>query len=160
MKEGIHPDFHPEAKVICACGNSWTVGSTVPVIRTDVCSKCHPFFTGEQRIVDSGGQVDRFLKKLRRREQKMEEIESLRAQRTSPELPITELEGLSTRIKKVLLDASIQTVGDILTRLETGGDEAMMNIKGFGLKSLATLKKLLRSQDFVLPGDAMPTTAE
>jgi large subunit ribosomal protein L31 len=153
MKEGIHPEFHPEAKVTCACGNSWTVGSTVPVIRTDVCSKCHPFFTGEQRIVDSGGQVDRFLKKLRRREKKMEEIERRKAEKTSPELPITELD-LGTRVEKVLLEASIETVGDVLTRLEAGGDEALMNIKGFGLKSLATLKKRLRSQDFVLPGDA------
>ena len=57
MKEKIHPEFYPDAQVVCACGNSWTVGSTVPVIRTDICSKCHPFFTGEQRIVDSGGQV-------------------------------------------------------------------------------------------------------
>jgi len=152
MKEDIHPDFHPEAEVVCACGNSWTVGSTVPVIRTDVCSKCHPFFTGEQRIVDSGGQVDRFLKKLRRREKKMEEIERLKAERTSPELPITELD-LSTRVEKVLLEADIETVGDVLTRLEAGGDEALMNVKGFGLKSLATLKKRLRSQDFILPGD-------
>ncbi len=154
MKEGIHPDFHPEAKAMCACGNSWTVGSTVPVIRTDVCSKCHPFFTGEQRIVDAGGQVERFLKKLKRREQKMEEAESRKAERTSPGLPITEL-GLSTRVANVLLDANIKNVGDILTRLEAGGDEAMMNVKGFGLKSLVTLKKLLRSQDFVLPGDAV-----
>lgn len=159
MKEGIHPDFHPEAKAICACGNSWTVGSTVPVIRTDVCSKCHPFFTGEQRIVDAGGQVERFLKKLKRREQKMEEAESRKAERTSPGLSITEL-GLSTRVENVLLDASIQTVGDILVRLEAGGDEAMMNVKGFGLKSLVTLKKLLRSQDFVLPGDAVLAAAE
>jgi large subunit ribosomal protein L31 len=159
MKEGIHPDFHPEAKAICACGNSWTVGSTVPVIRTDVCSKCHPFFTGEQRIVDAGGQVERFLKKLKRREQKMEEIESRLAEKTSPELPITEL-GLSTRVENVLLEASIKTIGDILDRLESGGDEAMMNVKGFGLKSLVTLKKRLRSRDFVLPGDAVLAAAE
>ena len=67
MKENIHPEYYPEAQVICACGNTWTVGSTVPVVRTDICSKCHPFFTGEQRIVDSGGQVERFMKKLESR---------------------------------------------------------------------------------------------
>ncbi len=159
MKQGIHPDYHSEATVNCACGNSWAVGATVSAIRTDVCSKCHPFFTGEQRIVDAGGQVERFLKKLKRREQKMEEAESRKAERTSPGLSITEL-GLSTRVENVLLDASIKTVGDILTRLETGGDKAMMNVKGFGLKSLTTLKKLLRSQDFVLPGDAVLATAD
>jgi large subunit ribosomal protein L31 len=65
MKEGIHPTYYPEAVVRCACGNTWTTGSTVPEVRTDVCSACHPFFTGEQRIVDSEGRVDRFYRRLR-----------------------------------------------------------------------------------------------
>ena len=64
MREGIHPKWYPEARVTCACGNSWTVGATVETIRTDVCSKCHPFFTGEQRIVDTEGQVERFVRRL------------------------------------------------------------------------------------------------
>ncbi|HUT18180.1 MAG TPA: 50S ribosomal protein L31 [Anaerolineae bacterium] len=65
MKEGIHPKYYPEAVVRCACGNTWTTGSTVPEVRTDICSACHPFFTGEQRIVDSEGRVDRFYRRLR-----------------------------------------------------------------------------------------------
>ena len=65
MKEDIHPTYYPEATVICACGNTWKTGSTQETIRTDVCSACHPFFTGEQRIVDTEGQVDRFYKKLK-----------------------------------------------------------------------------------------------
>jgi len=64
MKQNIHPQYYPEAVVRCACGNTWTTGSTVPEIRTDVCSACHPFFTGEQRIVDSEGRVDRFYRRL------------------------------------------------------------------------------------------------
>jgi large subunit ribosomal protein L31 len=64
MKDGIHPDYYPEAQVTCACGNSWTTGATQEVIRTDVCSACHPFFTGEQRIVDTAGQVERFMRRL------------------------------------------------------------------------------------------------
>lgn len=64
MKPGIHPEWYPEAKVICACGNTFTTGSTKPEIRTDVCSACHPFFTGEQRIVDTAGQVERFMRRL------------------------------------------------------------------------------------------------
>ncbi len=64
MKKGIHPKYYTEAKVICACGNTWTTGSTKEEIRTDMCSKCHPFFTGEQRIVDTAGQVDRFQRRL------------------------------------------------------------------------------------------------
>ena len=75
MKENIHPEFYPEAQVNCACGNTWTVGSTVPVIRTDICSACHPFFTGEQRIVDTEGQVDRFYKKLKVHEEFQKEKE-------------------------------------------------------------------------------------
>ena len=67
MREKIHPKYFPEATVVCACGNTWKVGSTQQMIRTDVCSKCHPFFTGEQRIVDTAGQVDRFMKRLERR---------------------------------------------------------------------------------------------
>jgi large subunit ribosomal protein L31 len=64
MKKDIHPQYFPEAVVRCACGNTWTTGSTVAEVRTDVCSACHPFFTGEQRIVDSEGRVDRFYRRL------------------------------------------------------------------------------------------------
>jgi large subunit ribosomal protein L31 len=157
MKEGIHPEYYPEAQVICTCGNTWTVGATVPVIRTDVCSKCHPFFTGEQRIVDSGGQVERFMRKLERRDQTIAEAEKRKAMETSSELPVVEL-GLGTRFERVLAGAGLKTVGDVLAKLE-GGDEELTNLKGFGLKSLATLKKTLRARGFVLPGDEVPQEA-
>ena len=68
MKPDIHPTYYPEARVTCSCGATWTTGSTVPEIRTDVCSTCHPFYTGEQRIVDTAGQVERFMKRLERRQ--------------------------------------------------------------------------------------------
>ena len=68
MKPDIHPTYYPTARVICSCGNSWLTGSTVEEIRTDVCSACHPFYTGEQRIVDTAGQVERFMKRLERRQ--------------------------------------------------------------------------------------------
>ena len=157
MKESIHPEFYPEAQVICTCGNTWTVGSTVPVIRTDICSNCHPFFTGEQRIVDSGGQVERFMKKLERRDRMIAEAEREKARPTSPELMVMELD-LSTRAKKVLVGAGLETVGNVLAKLEEG-DEALTNLSGFGLKSLATLKKRLRGRGFVLPGDEVPEGA-
>lgn len=67
MKEKIHPKYFPEATVVCACGNTWKTGATVELIHTDVCSKCHPFFTGEQRIVDTAGQVDRFMRRLEKK---------------------------------------------------------------------------------------------
>lgn len=63
MREKIHPTYYHDAQVTCACGNTWITGSTRKMLRTDVCSNCHPFFTGEQRIVDTGGQVERFMKR-------------------------------------------------------------------------------------------------
>jgi large subunit ribosomal protein L31 len=67
MKDNIHPTYYAEAKVTCACGNSWITGATQEEIRTDVCSACHPFYTGEQRIVDTAGQVERFMRRLEKR---------------------------------------------------------------------------------------------
>jgi len=63
MKEGIHPKY-VLAKVTCACGNTFVTRSTVPVINLGICSRCHPFFTGKQKLVDSAGRVERFQKKF------------------------------------------------------------------------------------------------
>ena len=63
MKTDIHPTYYPNAQVVCACGNTFTTGATKEMIRVEICSACHPFFTGEQRIVDTQGRVER----LRRR---------------------------------------------------------------------------------------------
>ncbi len=63
MKDKIHPEDYEDAQVVCSCGNPFTVGSTKKLLRVEVCSRCHPFFTGEQRIVDTEGPVER----LRRR---------------------------------------------------------------------------------------------
>jgi large subunit ribosomal protein L31 len=63
MKTGIHPNYQ-ETTVTCACGNTFTTRSTRTNLRTDLCNVCHPFYTGEQRIVDSAGQVERFMKRV------------------------------------------------------------------------------------------------
>ena len=76
MKEGIHPKYYPEATVVCGCGNTWTTGATQEQIRTDVCSACHPFYTGEQRIVDTAGQVERFMRRLEKKVELAEQEES------------------------------------------------------------------------------------
>lgn len=60
MKADIHPTWYPEAQVACACGNKFTVGSTLPQLRVEVCYACHPFFTGQMRYVDTRGRVDKF----------------------------------------------------------------------------------------------------
>jgi large subunit ribosomal protein L31 len=149
MKQGIHPTYYPDAQVICACGNTWTTGSTKKVIRTDVCSKCHPFFTGEQRIVDTEGQVDRFYKKLQARQHYMEDVAAREAARTSLDRPIAELE-LGARATEALANAGIVNVGQALDKLVTGGT-ALLAIDGFGRKSLADLKKRLRQFGYELP---------
>ncbi|MQG66087.1 MAG: 50S ribosomal protein L31 [SAR202 cluster bacterium] len=63
MKLEIHPEYYNEATVVCSCGESFVTGATKPELRVEICSSCHPFFTGEQRIVDTEGRVER----LRRR---------------------------------------------------------------------------------------------
>jgi large subunit ribosomal protein L31 len=156
MKENIHPTYYPDAQVICACGNTWTTGSTQKVIRTDVCSKCHPFYTGEQRIVDTEGQVDRFYKKLQARQQYLEEQQAREEARTSLDRPIEELD-LGTRPTDVLAKAGITTVGDALERLETG-EASLLAVEGFGRKSLASLKKRLRQFGYELPEAAEEIT--
>ncbi len=149
MKTGIHPTYYPDAQVICACGNTWTTGSTKKVIHTDVCSKCHPFFTGEQRIVDTEGQVDRFYKRLQARQEYLSELEAREAARTSPERPIAELE-LGTRATEALARAGITKVGQALELLAKG-ETALLSIDGFGRKSLADLKKRLRQFGYTIP---------
>ena len=81
MKNDIHPTWYPNAQVNCSCGATYTVGATREAIRTDVCSACHPFFTGEQRIVDSEGQVERFMRRLERREELLEADEDRRTKK-------------------------------------------------------------------------------
>jgi large subunit ribosomal protein L31 len=76
MKKDIHPKYYKEATVICACGNTWTTGATQELVRTDVCSACHPFFTGEQRIVDTAGQVERFMRRLEKKVELTEQEEA------------------------------------------------------------------------------------
>ena len=65
MKDKIHPKYYEEAQVICSCGNTFTVGATQPVLKVEVCSKCHPFFSGEERIIDTAGQVERFKRRYK-----------------------------------------------------------------------------------------------
>lgn len=60
MKAKIHPQWYPEAKVICACGNTFTTGSTVPEIHIEICSACHPFYTGQMKYIDTAGRVEAF----------------------------------------------------------------------------------------------------
>lgn len=72
MKADLHPTWYSNAKVTCACGNTFVTGSTLPAIRVEICSNCHPFYTGQQKFVDTLGQVERFQKKTKESEVKRE----------------------------------------------------------------------------------------
>jgi large subunit ribosomal protein L31 len=63
MKKGIHPNWHHDCVVTCSCGNKFTTGSMSEALNVDICSACHPFFTGEMKFVDRQGRVDKFIKK-------------------------------------------------------------------------------------------------
>jgi large subunit ribosomal protein L31 len=65
MKAKIHPKYYPDATGICSCGNTFTTGSTRKELKVEVCSQCHPFFTGEQRVMDKAGQVERFKRRYK-----------------------------------------------------------------------------------------------
>ncbi|MEK6588998.1 MAG: 50S ribosomal protein L31 [Chloroflexota bacterium] len=149
MKPGIHPQFYPSATVICSCGNTWKTGSTVELIHTDVCSDCHPFYTGEQRIVDTEGQVDRFYRKLEARQEYLQDVQEREDARTSPLTPIADLE-LGKRAEQALTQAGIIQVGQALELLAQG-DLAILSVENFGRKSLADLKRRLKVRGFELP---------
>ncbi len=126
-------------------------------IRTEVCSNCHPFYTGQQqRILDREGQVDRFYKRLQARKDYLEDKKAQEEEKVSPDRPIEEL-GLGTRVEKALAEAGMKIVGDVLERLE-GGEQAMLDISGFGRKSLIDLKKALRQLGYKIPDAAEEIT--
>jgi len=64
MKKDIHPEYHQKAKVTCACGNTFTVGSTLPELHIEICSNCHPFYTGKQKLVDTARRIEKFQEKV------------------------------------------------------------------------------------------------
>lgn len=66
MKDGLHPTYH-QAAVICACGNKFTVGSVEPEIRVEICSNCHPFYTGQSKMIDTAGRLDKFAARLEKK---------------------------------------------------------------------------------------------
>lgn len=151
MKDGIHPKWFPNANVVCACGNSWQTGATQAEIRTDICSACHPFYTGEQRIVDTEGQVDRFMKRLQVRDNIRTESEAREAAKTPLDMPLAKL-GLDKRAITVLKENGYEVVQDLLTALESG-DEEILAKPGIGQKILADVKKILRQRGYDVPAN-------
>ena len=154
MKTDIHPTYYTDAKVTCAsCGKTWTTGSTKKELRVDICSNCHPFFTGESsRLLDIEGQVDRFYKKLSARQTYVEQQQAKEELKGSPDRPIADL-LLPARAQDALAKGGIENVGQLLEKLKDG-NEAVLAIAGFGQASLTAAKKKLRSLGYEIPDAA------
>ena len=145
MRTDIHPTYYPEAQVICACGNTWTTGSTLAEIRTDICSACHPFYTGEQRIVDTAGQVERFMSRLKQYSS-YTEVQQERQAQSKQKVEQTFLNqqlialDLTDRLFQILMDGNYVKVGDVVKALDEN-EEDLLALEGFGPKALEQVKE-------------------
>ena len=88
MKQKIHPTWHTDALVHCACGNTFTTGSTHQKISVEICSACHPLFTGQQKLIDTAGRVDKFNQRAAAAKRKQEEAAVRQAERDSKSVPV------------------------------------------------------------------------
>lgn len=148
MKQGIHPAWHVTPVRCMTCGTTWTTGSTVDSLTVEICSNCHPFYTGEQRIVDTEGRVDKFMKRLQQRDQIRSQQVQREEERTPLDLPLTELK-LGKRYTTILQEHGIAVVSDVLDRLgDEGDDNSILAIQGIGRKVVSDMKKSLRARGY------------
>lgn len=150
----MRPDIHPatfQAKVTCAsCGTTWVTTSTKKELRVDVCSNCHPFYTGESaKMLDVEGQVDRFYKKLSAR-QSYVELQKTREESTNVLNRSVDDLLLTPRATEALKKAGVLTIGQVLEKLAEG-DAALMAVNGFGQSAMTATKKKLRALEIELP---------
>lgn len=159
MKADIHPTVF-EAQVTCAsCGKSWVTTSTKKELRIDVCSNCHPFFTGESaKLLDVEGQVDRFYKKLSARQTYVEQQKAKEESLNSPDRSIDDL-TLAPRATDALKKAGVLTIGQVLEKLSEG-DASLLAIAGYGQSALTSTKKKLRALGFEVPEAPKASKAE
>ena len=149
MQAEIHPTVY-DAKVTCAsCGTTWTTISTKKELRIDICSNCHSFYTGENRLIDVEGQVDRFYKKLSARQDYVETQKAKEESKNSPDRAVEDL-GVSPRATDALKKAGILTIGQFLAKMAEG-DAGLLAPNGFPQSSLPPAKKKLRALGFKLP---------
>lgn len=147
MKKDIHPNWYPDAKVIVDGEVVMTVGSTKPEISVEVWSGTHPFYTGTQRLLDIEGQVDRFYRRLQKRNEIQTSLE-VEEEKRSPENLSVDNMSLGTRATNALVEANVTTVGDVLALLEQGED-ALLALPGIGQKALIDIKRFLRAEGMI-----------
>lgn len=107
MKKNIHPQYGP-ATVTCSCGNTFTTGSTKSEIRVEICSACHPFFTGQQKILDTAGRVEKFQKRMSLKQDGLTKKAEKNAKRREKDIEIKDVEVKEPKKKKL----TEQTKGD------------------------------------------------
>lgn len=160
MKTDIHPKWFKDATVTCmSCGKTWKTGATTATLTTEICSNCHPFYTGEQRIVDTEGRVDSFMKRLQKRDNLIAKQEAQKAALTPMDLPLADL-GLSARHVKILEENGMTIVQDFLNKFNDSGDEGILGIAGLGRQALSEFKKKLRERGYNLPAKASEAETE
>ncbi|NLF64175.1 MAG: 50S ribosomal protein L31 [Chloroflexi bacterium] len=147
MKEDLHPEWYPEAEVVVNGEVVMRVGATKPRLNVEIWSGTHPFYTGQQRLLDTEGQVERFLRRLQRREEMVTEDATEEEQRSPLALSIDEI-GLPTRAATALRNEGLTTVGDIFERYQQGED-ALLAITGVGQRALIDIKKFLRAEGLI-----------
>ena len=147
MKETIHPKWYPNAKVIVEGEVVMTVGSTKPEISVEVWSGTHPFYTGTQRLMDTEGQVDRFMRRLQKRGEIQTQTETVKESRKIENLSVEEM-GLGTRVNNALAQAELVTVGDVLKLLKEG-DDAVLALQGVGQTALIKIKRYMRDEELI-----------
>ena len=148
MKKDLHPKWYPNAPVIVEGEVVMHVGSTQPEIRVEIWSGTHPFYTGQQRLVDTEGQVDRFMRRLQRRQQIAQEQEKEEEKRDPLKLSVDSM-SLSTRYVNALQEAEVTSVGDIMGLIEEGGDDALLALPGIGQMALVEIKRHLRAEGLI-----------
>lgn len=147
MKKDIHPKWYPNAEVIVEGEVVMTVGSTEPRINVEIWSGTHPFYTGTQRLLDTEGQVDRFMRRLRRRQEMAKAAEQEVVQRDARNLGVDSM-SLGTRATGALTEAEVTTVGDVLALLNEGEDN-LLALPGIGQKALIDIKRFLRAEGLI-----------
>jgi large subunit ribosomal protein L31 len=147
MKGEIHPEWYPDAEVVVDGEVVMRVGATKPRLTVEIWSGTHPFYTGQQRLLDTEGQVERFLRRLQRREDMIATDESEEEKRSPLTLPIDEI-GLPTRAANAIREAGLTTVGDVFERYQQGED-ALLAIMGVGQRALIDIKKFLRAEGLI-----------